>query len=186
MEGTNLDCEQFKCCKLPHIKVWSQTKYARSHVSPTLISVRDLLHMRRRCVAVFRFSRFQWLLHAVLANRFICSRCTCFVIFLVPLLTRCWAGSSVHGGWLKGLTSSIALSIMLGNSRARFSRFEQCGSFIVGVFAFWMLGPSQAQIGWMGGKDFIRVSAESTFVCSLIHAGCSPDSISIAAVGVVR
>src|SRR5205814_1841439 len=43
MEGTNLDCEQFKCCKLPHIKVWSQTKYARSHVSPTLISVRDLL-----------------------------------------------------------------------------------------------------------------------------------------------
>src|SRR5947207_10336786 len=44
MEGTNLDCEQFKCCKLPHIKVWSQTKYARSHVSPTLISVRDLLH----------------------------------------------------------------------------------------------------------------------------------------------
>src|SRR5213076_1103115 len=45
MEGTNLDCEQFKCCKLPHIKVWSQTKYARSHVSPTLISVRDLLNM---------------------------------------------------------------------------------------------------------------------------------------------
>src|SRR5438045_795689 len=45
MEGTNLDCEQFKCCKLPHIKVWSQTKYARSHVSPTLISVRDLLHV---------------------------------------------------------------------------------------------------------------------------------------------
>src|SRR5947207_14344974 len=44
MEGTNLDCEQLKCCKLPHIKVWSQTKYARSHVSPTLISVRDLLH----------------------------------------------------------------------------------------------------------------------------------------------
>src|SRR5204863_3733140 len=43
MKGTNLDCEQFKCCKLPHIKVWSQTKYARSHVSPTLISVRDLL-----------------------------------------------------------------------------------------------------------------------------------------------
>src|SRR6266516_2112883 len=43
MEGANLDCEQFKCCKLPHIKVWSQTKYARSHVSPTLISVRDLL-----------------------------------------------------------------------------------------------------------------------------------------------
>src|SRR5947207_4346576 len=45
MKGTNLDCEQFKCCKLPHIKVWSQTKYARSHVSPTLISVRDLLHL---------------------------------------------------------------------------------------------------------------------------------------------
>ena len=45
MKGTNLDCEQFKCCKLPHIKVWSQTKYARSHVSPTLISVRDLLQL---------------------------------------------------------------------------------------------------------------------------------------------
>src|SRR5213595_472760 len=45
MEGTNLDCEQFKCCKLPHIKVWSQTKYARSHISPTLIYVRDLLHL---------------------------------------------------------------------------------------------------------------------------------------------
>ena len=48
MEGTNLDCEQFKCCKLPHIKVWSQTKYACSHVSPTLISVLDLLQRRYR------------------------------------------------------------------------------------------------------------------------------------------
>src|SRR5438477_744503 len=52
MEGTNLDCEQFKCCKLPHIKVWSQTKYARSHVSPTLISVRDLSQPANKRAAI--------------------------------------------------------------------------------------------------------------------------------------
>src|SRR5947207_12934189 len=103
-------------------------------------------------MAVFGFSLFQVLFHVVLASLFMCSRCACFVVFWVLLLAGCCAGSSAHGGCLKGLTSSIALSKRLGNSRARFSKLEQCAIVFFGVFVLWMLGFSHVQIGWLAGR----------------------------------
>ena len=41
-------------------------------------------------------------------------------------------------------------------------------------------------MGWCIDRDCILVTDASALDWSLIHAGCSPDSISIAAVGVVR
>ena len=41
-------------------------------------------------------------------------------------------------------------------------------------------------MGWDVERDCILVTEVRAFVCNLSHAGCSPDYISIAAVGAVR
>ena len=72
-----------------------------------------------------------------------------------------------------------------GNCTAMFSKPDMWVILVLvlaALFAFLI----HRLIGCLGASDCILVAADSALVWSHSHAGCIPDSISIAVVGVVR
>src|SRR5271170_5046374 len=109
------------------------------------------------------------------------SSCRSAASFLVAAACSSVVGIH-HGGRMYGSMVS-SFCAMYGNCWRMFSKLERCLILAVLVrIAF----ASHCFMGCFSESDCILIAARRTFICRRIQAGWRPDSISMAAVGVVR